>query len=109
MNNILPPERLVMTSRETHLGMRHEKHIQQLLHGIEPHYKTSILGKTRSGDQLFDKSLSKIGSKGFFIEDLDAVLLGANANLTFHSLVGIPIEVPKRFAVSTILQIKEFH
>jgi hydroxymethylbilane synthase len=70
MNNILPPERLVMASRESHPAMTQAKHIQKLLQGIEPHYKISILGMTILDDQLFDKRLSKKGRNRLFISPI---------------------------------------
>ncbi len=85
------------------------KHIQQRLQGIDFYYKTSILGMTMLGDQIFDKRLSKIGSKGLFITGLAATLLGDLAYLAIHSPEDVPIEMPKRFALSTILEMKEFH
>jgi hydroxymethylbilane synthase len=70
MNNILPPERLVMASRESHPAMTQAKHIQKLLLGVDPYYKISILGMTILDDQLFDKRLSKKGRNRLFISPI---------------------------------------
>jgi len=109
MNNILPLERLVTAARESRLVKRQEKHIQKLLQGIEPHYKISILGKTGNRDQLFDKSLSKIGSKDLFIEELEATFLFDSADLTIHSSLDISVDVSKRFPLTAILEMRELH
>jgi porphobilinogen deaminase len=110
MNNILPLERLVTAASESRLVKRQEKHIQKLLQGgIEPHYKISILGKTGNRDQLFDKSLSKLGSKDLFIEELEATFLFDSADLKIHSSLDISIDVSKRSPLTAILEIRELH
>lgn len=104
MNTILPPERLVIASRESRLAMWQAKHIQQLLQGLYPQCEISILGMTTRGDQILDKSLSKIGGKGLFIKELEAALLDGRADLAIHSLKDVPMEMPEGFALSTILE-----
>lgn len=104
MNTILPPERLVIASRESRLAMWQAKHIQQLLQGLYPLCEISILGMTTRGDQILDKSLSKIGGKGLFIKELEAALLDGRADLAIHSLKDVPMEMPEGFALSTILE-----
>jgi hydroxymethylbilane synthase len=109
MNNILPPERLVLASCESLLALWQAKHIQKRLQGIDSYYETSILGLTMLGNQIFDKRLSKIGSKGLFITELEATFSGDHTDSAFHSPEDAPIEMPKSFALSTVLEIKEFH
>jgi porphobilinogen deaminase len=70
MNNILPPERFVMASRESYPAMTQAKHIQKLLLGVDAYYKIAILGMTILDDQLFDKRLSKKGSNRLFISPI---------------------------------------
>lgn len=102
-NSILPPERLVIASRESRLAMWQAKHIQQLLKGLYPQCETSILGMTTRGDQILDKSLSKIGGKGLFIKELETALLEGRADLAIHSLKDVPMEMPEGFVLSTVL------
>ncbi len=99
----------MLASRESLLALWQTKHIQKQLQEIDSYYETSILGMTMLGDQIFDKGLSKIGSKGLFIAELAATLSGDLAYSAIHSLEDVPIEMPKRFALSAILEMKEFH
>ena len=73
--SLTPPDRLVIASRESRLAMWQAKHVQALLQGLYPHCDISILGMTTKGDQILDKSLSKIGGKGLFIKELETALL----------------------------------
>jgi len=94
----------VIASRESRLAMWQAKHIQKLLQGIYPKCEISILGMTTRGDQILDKSLSKIGGKGLFIKELEAALLDGRADLAIHSLKDVPMEMPEGFALSAILE-----
>lgn len=94
----------MIASRESRLAMWQAKHIQKLLQGIYPKCEISILGMTTRGDQILDKSLSKIGGKGLFIKELEAALLDGRADLAIHSLKDVPMEMPEGFALSAILE-----
>ncbi len=80
------------------------KHVQALLIGLYPQCKVSILGMTTRGDQILDKSLSKIGGKGLFIKELETALLEGRADLAVHSLKDVPMEMPDGFELTAILE-----
>ncbi len=80
------------------------KHVQALLRGLYPQCEISILGMTTRGDQILDKSLSKIGGKGLFIKELETALFEGKADLAVHSLKDVPMEMPDGFELSAILE-----
>ena len=102
--SLTPPDRLVIASRESRLAMWQAKHVQALLQGLYPHCDISILGMTTKGDQILDKSLSKIGGKGLFIKELETALLEGKADLAVHSLKDVPMEMPEGFDLTAILE-----
>jgi hydroxymethylbilane synthase len=102
--SILPPTKLVIASRESRLAMWQAKHVQALLKGLYPQCEISILGMTTRGDQILDKSLSKIGGKGLFIKELETALLEGRADLAVHSLKDVPMEMPDGFELTAILE-----
>jgi hydroxymethylbilane synthase len=104
MNTILTPERLVIASRESRLAMWQANHIMKLLQGLYPQCEISILGMTTRGDQILDKSLSKIGGKGLFIKELESALLDGRADLAIHSLKDVPMEMPEGFTLAAVLE-----
>jgi hydroxymethylbilane synthase len=79
-------------------------HIMKLLQGLYPKCEISILGMTTRGDQILDKSLSKIGGKGLFIKELESALLDGRADLAIHSLKDVPMEMPEGFTLAAVLE-----
>jgi hydroxymethylbilane synthase len=102
--SILPPRKLVIASRESRLAMWQARHVQEILQGLYPQCEISILGMTTRGDQILDKSLSKIGGKGLFIKELENALLEGQADLAVHSLKDVPMEMPDGFELVAILE-----
>ena len=70
------PKKLVIASRESLLAMWQAKHIQGRLKTLYPDCEVEILGMTTRGDQILDKTLSKIGGKGLFYQRAGTSLAG---------------------------------
>jgi hydroxymethylbilane synthase len=66
---------LTIATRESRLALWQAHHVQALLaeRGLDVH----LLGMTTQGDQILDRSLSKVGGKGLFVmpkgNDLEAI------------------------------------
>jgi hydroxymethylbilane synthase len=99
-----PPTSLVIASRESRLAMWQAEHVQFALHKLYPSCDVKILGMTTRGDQILDRTLSKVGGKGLFVKELEAALADGRADLAVHSLKDVPMELPEGFALSTILE-----
>ena len=95
-------QKLVIASRESVLAMWQAKHIQSRLQQLYPHIDVSILGMTTQGDQILDKTLSKIGGKGLFVKELEQALLEGRAHLAVHSIKDVPMVLPEGFALAAI-------
>ena len=61
-----------------------------------------ILGLSTRGDQILDRTLSKIGGKGLFIKELEQALQDGRADLAVHSIKDVPMELPEGFALAVI-------
>lgn len=96
------PKTLVIASRESALAMWQAEHIQARLQALYPECAVSILGMTTRGDQILDKTLSKIGGKGLFIKELEQALQEGRADLAVHSIKDVPMELPEGFALAAI-------
>ena len=57
---------------------------------------------TTRGDQILDKTLSKIGGKGLFIKELEQALQDGRADLAVHSIKDVPMDLPAGFALAQI-------
>lgn len=58
-------------------------------------FDTEIVTFETKGDKILDKSLSKIGSKGVFTEELESSLLEGSIHLAAHSAKDMPSTLPE--------------
>ena len=96
------PKKLVIASRESMLAMWQAEHIKGRLKALYPDFEVEILGMTTRGDQILDRTLSKIGGKGLFIKELEQALQDGRADLAVHSIKDVPMELPEGFALAAI-------
>jgi hydroxymethylbilane synthase len=99
-----PPSTLVIASRESRLAMWQAEHVQCALHKLYPSCDVKILGMTTRGDQILDRTLSKVGGKGLFVKELENALAEGRADLAVHSLKDVPMELPPGFELSAIME-----
>ena len=96
------PKKLVIASRESMLAMWQAEHIKGRLKALYPDCEVESLGMTTRGDQILDRTLSKIGGKGLFIKELEQALQDGRADLAVHSIKDVPMELPEGFALAAI-------
>ncbi|RFU46119.1 hydroxymethylbilane synthase [Paraburkholderia sp. DHOC27] len=99
-----PPSTLVIASRESRLAMWQAEHVQCALHKLYPSCDVKILGMTTRGDQILDRTLSKVGGKGLFVKELENALADGRADLAVHSLKDVPMELPAGFELSCVME-----
>ncbi|WP_395826111.1 hydroxymethylbilane synthase [Collimonas sp.] len=104
MSKILSPSKLVIASRESRLAMWQAEHVRARLSALYPDCNIEILGMTTRGDQILDRTLSKVGGKGLFVKELEVAMAEGHADLAVHSLKDMPMELPPGFALSAILE-----
>ncbi|MEW5886539.1 MAG: hydroxymethylbilane synthase [Pseudomonadota bacterium] len=92
---------LTIATRESRLALWQAEHVRALLrqrgHAVE------LLGMTTLGDQILDRSLSKVGGKGLFVKELELALEQGRADLAVHSLKDVPMELPPGFELAAVL------
>jgi len=96
MNNI------VIATRESRLALWQAQHVQALL-ASRLGLPAELLGMTTRGDQIVDRTLSKVGGKGLFVKELETALESGAAHLAVHSLKDVPMEQPTGFALVAVL------
>ena len=92
----------IIASRESRLAMWQAEHVQALLQKSSGQ-AVSILGMTTRGDQILDKTLSKVGGKGLFVKELETALAEGRAHLAVHSLKDVPMELPEGFELAAVM------
>jgi hydroxymethylbilane synthase len=59
---------------------------------------------TTKGDQILDRSLSKVGGKGLFVKELEVALEEGRADIAVHSLKDVPMDLPTGFALACVME-----
>ena len=93
---------LVIATRESRLALWQAQHVQALLEGLG--HRVELLGMTTRGDQILDRSLSKVGGKGLFVKELEVALEEGRADLAVHSLKDVPMELPAGFVLACVME-----
>lgn len=93
---------IVIATRESRLALWQAEHVQALLQ--ERGHTVSLLGLTTTGDQILDRSLSKVGGKGLFVKELELALEEGRADIAVHSLKDVPMDLPEGFALACVLE-----
>ena len=78
------------------------EHVQALLQQLG--HSVKLLGMTTQGDQILDRSLSKVGGKGLFVKELEVALEEGRADLAVHSLKDVPMDMPDGFALACVME-----
>ena len=93
---------LVIATRESRLALWQAEHVQALLQARG--HRVQLLGMTTQGDQILDRSLSKVGGKGLFVKELEVALEQGRAQIAVHSLKDVPMDLPEGFALACVLE-----
>jgi hydroxymethylbilane synthase len=97
-----PTPRVVIATRESRLALWQAEHVKALLmaRGVQ----VSLLGMTTQGDQILDRSLSKVGGKGLFVKELEVALEEGRADIAVHSLKDVPMDLPPGFELACVME-----
>mgnify|MGYP000561883438 CR=1 FL=1 len=95
-------EPIVIATRESRLALWQAEHVRDLL-AQRFGARVDLLGMTTRGDQILDRTLSKVGGKGLFVKELETALEEGRAHLAVHSLKDVPMDLPEGFALAAVL------
>jgi hydroxymethylbilane synthase len=102
MTSASSPLSIVIATRESRLALWQAEHVKALLqargHSVE------LLGMTTKGDQILDRTLSKVGGKGLFVKELEVALEEGRAHIAVHSLKDVPMDMPAGFALACVME-----
>jgi len=93
---------ITIATRESRLALWQAEHVKTLLEQLG--HRVSLLGMTTQGDQILDRSLSKVGGKGLFVKELEVALEEGRADLAVHSLKDVPMELPEGFVLACVME-----
>lgn len=98
------PQRLVIATRASRLALWQAEHVRDRLRALYPACAVELLTLTTRGDQILDRTLSKVGGKGLFVKELETALLDGRADLAVHSLKDVPVDLQAPFELCAILE-----
>lgn len=101
-------KKVVIATRESRLALWQAEHVKSLLE-LRLGWQVELLGMTTQGDQILDRSLSKVGGKGLFVKELELALSEGRADLAVHSLKDVPMDLPPGFALACVLEREDPH
>ncbi len=87
-------------SRASKLALWQTRYIVEKLKVVAPEFEYNILTFNTKGDQILNKSLSKIGDKGLFTEALEEAMRKHEIDFAVHSLKDIPTTLPEGLCLS---------
>ncbi len=96
--------KLVIATRASRLALWQAEYVQARLLEIYPQLRVELLKLSTRGDEILDRSLSKVGGKGLFVKELENALLDGRADLAVHSLKDVPVDMQAPFELSTIME-----
>ncbi len=101
-------KKVVIATRESRLALWQAEHVKALLES-RLGWQVELLGMTTLGDQILDRSLSKVGGKGLFVKELEVALSEGRADIAVHSLKDVPMDLPDGFALACVLEREDPH
>jgi hydroxymethylbilane synthase len=93
---------ITIATRESRLALWQAEHVKALLEARG--HSVKLLGMTTMGDQILDRSLSKVGGKGLFVKELETALDDGLADIAVHSLKDVPMDLPEGFALACVME-----
>jgi hydroxymethylbilane synthase len=93
---------ITIATRESRLALWQAEHVKALLQDLG--HRVELLGMTTLGDQILDRSLSKVGGKGLFVKELEVALDEGRADIAVHSLKDVPMDLPAGFALACVME-----
>ncbi len=92
-------------TRNSKLALWQANHVADLLDrgGLQP----ELVSMATKGDKILDVTLSKIGSKGVFTEELEEKLSNGEVDIAVHSAKDLPSSLPDGFSVLAFCEREE--
>lgn len=94
-------------TRSSKLALWQAYHVQDLLKAVG--LESELVTFETKGDKILDKSLSKIGSKGLFTQELESSLLAQETHLAVHSAKDLPSRLPEELEIIAFSEREKFH
>ncbi|MBB5206021.1 hydroxymethylbilane synthase [Inhella inkyongensis] len=96
-------EILRIATRKSRLALWQAEHVKALIER-EWGVAVELVPLSTRGDEILDRSLSKVGGKGLFVKELEWALERGEADLAVHSLKDVPMALPEGFTLACVME-----
>lgn len=93
-----------VVSRDSELALWQTRYAIDVLRPYFPESEFRIISTKTKGDKILDASLSKIGDKGLFTNELEAMMRDGTADMAVHSLKDMPTTLGPGLELSCFLK-----
>lgn len=93
-----------VVSRDSELALWQTRYAIDALRPYFPDCEFRIISTKTKGDKILDASLSKIGDKGLFTNELEAMMRDGSADMAVHSLKDMPTMLGEGLELSCFLK-----
>ncbi|MGC9333887.1 MAG: hydroxymethylbilane synthase [Anaerolineae bacterium] len=97
-------QKLVVGTRGSALALWQTDHVVEQLQALNPDLQVEVRTIKTLGDQVRDRALAQVGSKGLFVKEIEAALLAGEIDLAVHSLKDMPTQLPPALSLGAILE-----
>jgi hydroxymethylbilane synthase len=91
-----------IATRESRLALWQAEHVQDCLQKLG--HSVQLVPMTTRGDQILDRTLSKVGGKGLFVKELELALQEDRADIAVHSLKDVPMQLGAEFELACVME-----
>ncbi|CAL4325962.1 Porphobilinogen deaminase [Buchnera aphidicola (Protaphis terricola)] len=93
---------LRIATRKSPLALEQTKYVKKKILSLYPNLNIKLVPIVTHGDNILNKSLSKISGKGLFIKELEFALLENRADIAIHSMKDLPVHITKELCLVSI-------
>lgn len=97
-----PTRTIRIVSRKSQLALIQTHWVRDELQKHFPNFSFEVTTMDTQGDKVLDVSLSKIGDKGLFTQELEATMLNGETDFAVHSLKDLPTRLPEGLMLGCI-------
>lgn len=93
-----------IVSRKSQLALIQTHWVRDELQKHYPHFNFEVQTMDTQGDKVLDVSLSKIGDKGLFTQELEDSMLRGDTDFAVHSLKDLPTRLPEGLMLGCVTE-----
>ncbi len=99
-----PTRTIRIVSRKSQLALIQTYWVRDELQKHYPDFGFEVVTMDTQGDKVLDVSLSKIGDKGLFTQELEASLVNGDSDFAVHSLKDLPTRLPEGLMLGCVTE-----